>query len=166
MIARLFLVLMVVSIFSCTNKAPEQHTPAQPIPQTPPATSATVLPLYPLDKATDLFNNCDYVDLTFNPLQFSVNFNQPKEAKRIIAGFLSNNLPPNMNCANPFGFVSFLGKGEVLAEADIFFETGCTYLIFRENNQYAYTCAMPNQGIQFINQMVKTQQESNRLQGQ
>lgn len=157
MINKLFVLLLgVFSLASCNNQ--QQTPPLDDNPIAPPVTNATVLPLYPLDSAQKLFENADHFDMTFNSLSFSINMGEVEQVRGLIASLLSTNQPPHMNCQMPFGFVSFQGKGEVLAEADIYFETGCTYLVFRKNNQYAFTCAIPDRGIQFLNQQIANQQ--------
>lgn len=152
-----FLCVVVVSCFvSCTSK---QQTPQSNNTATaPPVSKATVLPLYPLASAQQLFENADHLDMTFTNLSFSINMSEVNQVKGIIASLLSTNQPPHMNCQYPFGLVSIQGDGKVLAEADIYFENGCTYLVFRENKQYAYTCAIPAKGIEFLNQMIANQQ--------
>ncbi|MGB0863357.1 MAG: hypothetical protein ACPG19_15245 [Saprospiraceae bacterium] len=158
----LFFVLILVS---CQNASEETTNTAQEV-ATPVLTTNvdTPLPLYPIEKAKDLIAKCDYVDLIFYNLDFSININEPNNAKGIVASVLSSTLPPNTTCKEGFGYMTFQGGGEILAEAEVFFQQGCTYLIFKENNQNVGTCAIPDRGIQFFNNMIQQQQRAKQAQ--
>ena len=154
------LLLLVLILASCNNNqntsnetSEVQTAPVEvPVPVTP-----AVLPLYPSDKAQDMISKVDLVDLIFYTANFSININEPNNAKGVSTSIISMNLPPDMSCSTAFGHVSFLGDAEVLAEAELFFQQGCTYLVFQENKKNVYTCAIPTRGIQFFNNILKQQ---------
>lgn len=118
----------------------------------PPVNPFASLPIFPQEKTKVLFEKCDYVSMIFNTYAGqSINLSDPNKAKGITANLLTLRKPENPVCRNSFAYVSFSGQGKTLAEADIFFQSGCTYLVFRENNQYAYICQMGEKGIQTLN---------------
>lgn len=139
---------------------------AEPTPAPAPVIKAdtTDLPLLPLEKAKEIVEKCDYVDLIFYKLDFSLNMNEPKNAKGLAVSLLSTVKPPNPTCKEGFAYISFLSDGENLADADIFFENGCTYLIFKENNKNKYICEMPSRGIKFFNSVVTQQLNARKKQ--
>ena len=154
-----FLVLM-----SCQDNNSTQNDEATttqeavPVAETlvQPVNSFDILPLFPQEKTKVLFEKCDYVSMIFNTYSGqSINLSDPDKAKGIMANLLTLRKPENPICRNAFAYISFSGQGKMLAEADIFFESGCTYLVFRENNQYSSICQMGDKGIRTLNSISK-----------
>lgn len=161
------IILIALGILSCKN---ETATASQNTSNKDTTTSSTttelvavapdtgMLPLLPFDTAKAVIEKCDYIDLIFYNYGISINISEPNNAKGVASSLMSTQLPPNMNCRQGFGFVSFQGNGETLAEAQIYFQQGCTYLVFRKGDSNLYVCAISNKGIQFLNNIIQRQQ--------
>jgi hypothetical protein len=157
------LLFLVLGLMSCQNTtAQEEATTTTEVAA--PVVVNTPLPLYPIEKAQNLIAKCDYVDLIFYNLDFSININEPNNAKGIVASVMSSNLPPHTDCKEGFGYVTFQGGGEILGEAEVFFQQGCTYLVFKEDSKSVGVCAIPSRGIQFFNNMIQQQKRAQQAQ--
>jgi hypothetical protein len=163
---RILIVLSFVAFMGCKDNstAKVEQTPAESSTESstettstetvtpPPANSFASLPLFPQEKAKILFEQCDYLGMIFHTYSGkSMNVQDADKAKGLMANLLTLRVPENPVCRNAFAYISFTGQGKTLAEADVFFETGCTYLVFRENNQYSAICQMGEKGIQALN---------------
>ena len=159
MMYKILLFLSFMVLVSCQNSSSTQNEEtttkeATPTPETvaPTINSFDTLPLFSQEKTKVLFEKCDYVSMIFHAYSGqSINLSDPSKAKGIMANLLTLRKPENPICRNAFAYISFIGQGKVLAEADIFFQTGCTYLVFRENNQYNSICQMGDKGVQTLN---------------
>ena len=143
-------------LVSCQDKNSTQNETTTATPTTevvaPKVNPFDSLPIFPQEKTKVLFEKCDYVSMIFHTYSGqSINLSDADKAKGIMANLLTLRKPENPICGNAFAYISFSGQGKILAEADVFFQTGCTYLVFRENNQYSSICQMGDKGIQTLN---------------
>ena len=154
---KILIFLSFIVLISCKNKNTTSVENTETTPSTteavaPPVNPFMSLPVFPQEKTQILFEKCDYVSIIFNTYSGqSINLSDPNKAKGMLANLITLRKPENPICGNSFAYVSFIEGKETLAEADIFFQTGCTYLVFRENNQYSSICQMGDKGIQTLN---------------
>lgn len=146
---------LLVLLAACGQNEPKTTAPALPAQQ-----SAPTYPLLPASRAKAIIEACDYIDLVMYQMSFSINISDPNNARGLAASVMSNTPPPHTDCRDGFGTMTFLRQGELIAEAEVFFQQGCTYLLFKENGQRAYTCAIPPRGIEFFNGLVQQQQRA------
>lgn len=154
---RLF-ALLTVLVWVTACRPSTSPTPPDAAPVAPAA--ATTYPLLPAERAKAIIEACDYIDLVMYKMSFSINISDPNNARGLAASVMSNTPPPHTDCRDGFGNMTFLRQGELIADAEVFFQQGCTYLLFKENGQRAYTCAIPPRGIEFFNGLVQQQQRA------
>jgi hypothetical protein len=121
---------------------------------TPSSTSANIPPGIPNEKMIDLYENVDFIDFIFRDLPFSISQEDKASIQQTIRHI--NNVPPpaiNPNCEY-FAQQIFQENGEIVLDAKIFFQEGCTYYLFYENGVAKYSGSFTPEGIQFYNSIL------------
>ncbi len=168
------IIFFCLTLMNCQDGSANNNTPqadvqpaaaaAEPAPAPVIKADTGSLPLLPIEKAKEIVEKCDYIDLIFYQLDFSLNINEPKNAKGLAVSLLSTVKPPNPTCKEGFAYISFLSNGDIVAEAEVFFQKGCTYLVFKEDNKNVAICEMPGRGIKFFNSVITQQQNARKQQ--
>lgn len=164
-----FIFLVFLAAVSCKNDETaetqvETSTTVAPSPLNPFDT----LPVFPEEFAKTLFEKQNTLSINFLIPGYSpITVYGDAQSRSMLSGLLTYNKPNNPVCQNPMGTFSSSGPEGVLAQGSIFFQQGCTYLIFQdlETNQYSYICQMGNNGINTLNQILQNQTQS-KSQGQ
>jgi hypothetical protein len=96
-----------------------------------------------------LLGECDYVDIIF--FDSPVSMSQDDEAGiQSTLTFISKQLAkPDPDC-KPLGRISYMIKGDIIAEGDFYCTEGCTYILFMEENKPKYANVLSPGGIQFF----------------
>jgi len=143
-----FISLMVVMASSCQGKKNADTT----------ETSKTVpgIPTYPAlnnEALSRLYAETDKVDIIFYNLPISVNQDEASSAKNT-ALYVSPASPNITKVCQPIGRLTWISKGAILKDADIYCEPGCQYFVFMENNSPVAANAMVQGGIDFFNNII------------
>ena len=82
--------------------------------------------------------NGDYIFyIIFYNVDFSMSVNNKPNIQRMV-GFVSTNVANiNRNC-QPTGRIFFQKNGELMAEADMYYDDQCRYFVFQKNGKAAY----------------------------
>ncbi len=143
-----FLILLSVFITSCAH-------PAKEVKEEEKATTINASP-YPSmtnEEITNLYSITDKVDMIFYNLPMSINQEDARSAKNTVL-YISPAPPvPNTPC-KPLGRLSWISKGAIVKEADIYCDTGCQYFIFMTDNKPVAANAMSESGVVFFNQIL------------
>ncbi len=110
----------------------------------------TRTPRFPADQLTALLDSCDYVDLVFYELDFSMSMSDPRGVKYALA-FIGQTSAIRADTCEAIGRMFYQIRGRNAAEADIFFSEGCTYLEFYEGGRVVYANAFSEAGLDFFN---------------
>jgi len=152
---RLLSIFAILFLLSNCNNAP---TPSEKVTETtvqtpPPPPPKPTYPGLPLEKAQYLWDHCDYIDYVFFHLPISMSLYQQNSIRYSIQHIASD--PPIIKSeCQPIGRIFYQEKGENIAEADIYFQEGCAYFIFMENNKKTYANNMTEQGIIYLNENI------------
>lgn len=161
---QIFFFLAFLAIVSCKNDASTDTATAVPTQFVPPPLNPfDTLPVFPEDFAKILFDKQSTLSINFLNSEFSpITVYGKAQSRSMLAGLLTYNKPNNPICQNPMATFSSSGPEGVLAQGSMFFQQGCTYLIFQdlETNQYSYICQMGNSGINSLNQILQSQLQS------
>ena len=104
----------------------------------------------PKDVVTQLFNECDYVDHIFYNLPFSLSQDDPAAIKAGLQFLSIPQEPTDISiCTTPLARISYQVKGEIIAEADIYFNETCRLFVFIEDNKPKYVNPLNQQGLAF-----------------
>ena len=145
----IFLSCLLLSIGSCQEKK------AVEIPTAPPVTEIQT-PSYPAlsnNEITQLYADVEKVDIIFYDLPISVNQEDAPSAKNT-ALYISPASPVITKTCKPIARLSFISKGSIVREADVYCDTGCQYLLFMEKNSPVAANAMAQGGIDFFNNII------------
>ncbi|MEM7572267.1 MAG: hypothetical protein AAF433_05185 [Bacteroidota bacterium] len=129
----------------------------------------TQVPQYPsisIDRLEYLWNNATYMDVVFYQLPVSLNQSDNAQIRSTIAGV--GEKPPviSPNCQS-IGRIFFQVGSENVEQAEIYFNEGCTYYVWLENDQPAYANEMTDAAIGFYNNIFQqVQSAGQQLQGQ
>jgi len=85
-----------------------------------------------------LYNECDYLDVIFMELPFSMSQGHPSGIRNLLSQL--DNVPPESidpNCPL-MGNQVYQKAGETLAEADFYISEGCNYFVFTYQGKKYY----------------------------
>lgn len=91
--------------------------------------------------------------MIFYNLPMSVNQDDAKSAKNT-AMYISPAAAIMNNPCKALGRLSWISKGTIVKEADIYSDTGCQYFIFMKDNKPVAANAMAESGTIFFNQII------------
>lgn len=159
-----FIGVLSLSIWACTS-APKQdaavetttaeaqtNTPAQP----------AQLPSVPKERMLMLWDSCDYVDVVFYQLNFSLSQNTQASIRSMINNISDATVEIKSDCP-AIGRIFFQVDGRNEMECDLFFDDKCQYVIFYEDGKQAYANPLSKQGFKFFSNIFK--QVQNAVQG-
>ncbi len=147
-LAALTFILFIFSISSCGHSSKEGKEEEKPL-------AANSSPYPPISNAeiTNLFSITDKVDMIFYNLPMSINQDDAKSAKN--TALYVSPAPALMNApCKALGRLSWISKGVIVKEADIYSDTGCQYFIFMTDNKPVAANAMSESGVVFFNQIL------------
>ncbi len=149
---------LCIYFWSC-SPAPKKDTP-------PPAESeyhSGTSPYPPLgnQELTLLYSITDKVDMIFYNLPMSLNQDEASSAKKTVLYVSPTPALMSAPC-KALGRLSWISKGVIVKEADIYNDVGCAYFIFMKDNKPVASNAMSESGIEFFNQIIKQVQEKQK----
>jgi hypothetical protein len=157
-----FCVILIVGTFACQN-ADTKNEGSEKSNQTTKASSAEQLSQpgsIPVELMKSLWEECDYIDIIFYNSPVSVSQGDQAGIRNTLQFITTKPVPLNPDCA-PMGRISFIVKGNIQTEADIYLSQGCSYFVFIEEGKIKYANEMTPQGINFISQVTKAQPPPN-----
>lgn len=159
---QLLIFVTIIAFFSCQNNTTKDEVnQVVTTPTSPPLTinPFDTLPVFPQAKAEVLFQKLETVSINFLNGFNPITIYGETQSRQMIAGLITLQKPNNPICQSPLATFSFSGKGEVLGQGSMFFQQGCTYLIFQDlqTSQYTYISQMGNKGINSLNQILQSQ---------
>jgi len=96
-----------------------------------------------------LLAECDYVDILFFDSPVSMGQDDYAGIQSTLTFITKQIAKPAPDC-KPLGRISYMIKGEIIAEADFYCSEGCTYMLFMEDNKPKYANVLSPNGIQFF----------------
>ena len=148
--------LLVISAYACKNDLAKQEEgkeetgiEIQPVEQDQ---GGTEYPTLPQNIINNIIDSLDIIDIIF----YDVDASMTAEGRESALPFMNNistTSPPSPSRCKPNGRVSFMGHGELIAEADFFFSPNCAFFIFLVDNQYRYANMMTAKGVSYFKQV-------------
>lgn len=152
MIQKLSLLLIFTLLISCNSGSkttePNKTASAQ--------VNAEQLPAITEDFFMDLYKKVDAIDYVFYELPFSMSQTDFSAVQANVA-FLSRNSPGQIPpaCSKAIGRKFFKNNGEIMAEAEMYFNASCQFYVFMEGNKKTYASNMTQEGINFYNNIMQ-----------
>jgi hypothetical protein len=142
---------LLITTWSCkSDKTEAQTTPEVAAPAAPAA------PSYPPlgnQVVSQLYADADKVDIIFYNLPISVNQEDPASVKNTVL-YVAPASPNITATCQPLGRLTWMAKGSIIKEADIYCEEGCQYLLFIENNKPVAANALQQAGVDFFKNII------------
>ena len=146
-----FLILLSILIISCKGNKDVNNESYN--------SQNLILPAIPTSILVDVFERCDYIDFIFANLPFSISQNDQASIKQTIRN-IDPKQPEQINVTCPyFAQQIFQANGEIILDAKIFFQEGCTYYLFYEDGVAKYSASFTNDGINFYNNIIQQAQQ-------
>ncbi|MBK9981666.1 MAG: hypothetical protein IPP15_04455 [Saprospiraceae bacterium] len=141
-------ILFILCISSCRQSPKEGKEEEKP-----KTVTTSPYPSMSNEEITNLFSITDKVDMIFYNLPMSINQDDAKSAKNTVL-YISP-APALMNApCKALGRLSWISKGAIVKEADIYCDQGCQYFIFMTDNKPVASNAMSESGVVFFNQIL------------
>lgn len=158
----LFIFLLSILMFACGDTtSTSSNTSGTAANGTPPKKQVDVkaqsLPSIPQALAEKLFNQCDYIDYVFYTTNFSISQSERSGIQTAISHIATQPAAINPACKS-MGRVFYQIDGENEAEADMYFQSGCTYLVFLVDGKPTYANQFTSDGIQYFNSIFQRAQ--------
>ncbi len=103
------------------------------------------LPSITFEEMKVIYEGADFIDIIFYNVDFSMSINNKTNIQKMV-GFVSTNVAQiNPNC-KAMGRIFFQKNGEMLAEADMYYDDQCNYFVFQKNGKAAYANDITPQG--------------------
>ncbi len=101
-----------------------------------------------------LLAECDYVDIMFFDSPVSMSQNDNAGIQSTLTFITRQVAKPNPEC-KPMGRISYMIKGDIIAEGDFYCTDGCTYIIFMEDTKPKYANVLSTNGVQFFQNIIE-----------
>lgn len=147
--------LLILSVFFSGFGISCGHSPTQAVKEEvkPPQVYTLPYPAISTEEINKLFSIAEKVDMIFYDLPMSVNQEDAKSAKNTVLYISPAPAVATSQC-KALGRLSWISKGAIVKEADIYCRPGCQYFIFMENNKPVAANAMGESGVEFFNQII------------
>lgn len=142
----LLISIFVAALSSCQSKTDEKNE------ETGQETSA--LPALGNEALTQLYAAAERADIIFYNLPISVDQDEASSAKNSVLYVSPTVQKFNPSC-KALGRITWMSKGSIYKEADIYVDPGCQYFVFIENNQPVAINAMSESGVKFFNNVIE-----------
>lgn len=137
----LFALILMVLLSSCggdsnsTNndqlsKEEKWKTKAQEV-------KVSSLPSISFDEMKKIYEGTDFIDIIFYNVDFSMSVNNKANIQRMV-GMVSTNVAQLNPSCQAMGRLFFQKNGELLIEADMYYDETCQYFVFQKNGKPAY----------------------------
>ncbi|MEO5907287.1 MAG: hypothetical protein ABIQ11_11210 [Saprospiraceae bacterium] len=141
---RLFTFVLFPILLSCASKTETKDEKVS---------DPNALPALGTQALTDLYVAAEVVDMIFYDMPISLNQDDAKSAKNSVLYISPTVATFNPSC-KALGRLSWMTKGAIYKEADIYVDSLCNYFVFMENNQPVAINAMSESGIQFFKTII------------
>lgn len=157
MIRWISILVLILTLISCDeqvnkpepNQTQSTATTPQPSSQSIKAKGEVLYPSVPQELIKSLWENCDYVDYTYDNLPLSMNRQEKRDIQHSLYQIAAQPALIDNSCP-PLGRVLFYQNNEIALEGRIYYSQGCHYFVFLENNQPKYANFMTKDGITFF----------------
>ncbi|MEM6317711.1 MAG: hypothetical protein AAF960_08575 [Bacteroidota bacterium] len=111
----------------------------------PEAVKVSSLPSISFEEMKKIYEGADFIDIIFYNVDFSMSVNNKSNIQRMV-GFVSTNVADiNPDC-KAMGRLFFQQNGELLVEADMYYDEQCRYFVFQKNGKAAYANQITPEG--------------------
>ena len=102
-----------------------------------------------------LMTKCDVVDYMFNDFPASINQREPMGVAQTLSYISDETGPPVTPNCKPAARMIYYGQGELLLEADLYFEGGCEVFVFIKDEKALFSRKLTQDGVSFHQNLVQ-----------
>ena len=99
--------------------------------------NVSTLPSITFEEMKQIYEGTDFIDIIFYNVDFSMSVNNKTNIQKMV-GFVSTNVASINRSCQPMGRIFFQKNGELVAEADMYYDDKCRYFVFQKNGKAAY----------------------------
>ena len=140
--------LLVISLTSCGNtkkKGKEGLSMEKMLEAENTEVNVSTLPSITFEEMKQIYEGTDFIDIIFYNVDFSMSVNNKTNNQKMV-GFVSTNVASIDLSCQPMGRLFFQKNGELLVEADMYYDDKCRYFVFQKNEKAAYANAITPEG--------------------
>jgi len=141
------LIILTIFLFSSCGETEEKKGMAKDKLWSTKANEVKVstLPSITFEEMKEIYEGCDFIDIIFYNVEFSMSVNNKTNIQKMV-GFVSTNVAKvNPDC-KAMGRLFFQKNGELLVEADMYYDDQCQYFVFQKNGKNAYANYITTEG--------------------
>jgi len=105
----------------------------------------STLPSITFEEMKQIYEGADFIDIIFYNVDFSMSVNNKANIQRMV-GFVSTNVASINRDCKPMGRIFFQKNGELMVEADMYYDDQCRYFVFQKNGKAAYANVITPEG--------------------
>ena len=132
----LFSFLVLLLFANCSEGTKETKTETE---------APKVLPSISFEEMKKLHDETDFIDIIYYNFDFSMSVNAKTNIKRMVGMVSPNAANLNPNC-QAMGRIFFQKNGNLLIEADMYFDKQCRYFVFQKDGKPAYANDLTPEG--------------------
>lgn len=99
--------------------------------------NVSTLPSITFEEMKEIYEGADFIDIIFYNVDFSMSVNNKTNIQKMV-GFVSTNVASIDRSCQPMGRIFFQKNGELMVEADMYYDDKCRYFVFQKNGRAAY----------------------------
>jgi hypothetical protein len=154
----LFLFFTLLLLASCGNET--KKPAATSLATTTAANTEKTYQSIPLERLKYLWENATYMDVVFYELPVAMNQSTLESIRTTLAHISETTPTITPACSKSIGRIFFQVNGKNVESAEIYFQQGCTYYLWLENDKPAYANEFTQAGVDFYNNIFKSVQGS------
>jgi len=105
----------------------------------------STLPSVTFEEMNALYEGCDFIDIIFYNVEFSMSVNNKSNIQKMV-GFVSTDVAQVNPVCKAMGRLFFQKNGELMMEADMYYDDQCQYFVFQKNGKNAYANYITTEG--------------------
>lgn len=150
---------MVCSIISCKTESKKETPKKTTVPTQIKNGKYGDLPPLPKKELNKLFAKATYVDYIFYNLPFAISQDDKPSISSNLRLIAKDQMGPIAQDCKPIGREFFHIDGEIIYEADIYFQSGCYGYVFFANKVPTYANKVSESGIKFYTNIIAQGQQ-------
>lgn len=153
----LSLIILALLVTACGSETASSDT------RTENTETQNELPALPQETVQALSTQCDNIQYIFRDYPISFTQNEIPSIRQTLK-FIQEETASLPDHCQPTAEMIFLGNGEILADALIYFLEDCSYIVFKENGQPTYSHKLSEAGKNFYEKILNNYYKSAQQQ--
>jgi len=149
-----YLVILFTFVLAMGCQSKDKPATQAASAQAGPSIQTVPYPPVPSDVLENIVTKGDHMDIVFYKYPISVSRDGKNDVIQELAR-LTDQSPKAATHCQPDGRIFYNGNGEMLAEADLYIQPDCYYVVFYKEGKPAYANGLTPEAIQFYDGLTK-----------